>query len=104
MKENRPRSLSQLLSRRGSDLGRIVRRASDMEQLRRCLVEALPVDVGTHIVGVNVDRDTLVLIVDGDAWAARVRYLQSECLSALETHHGLELKRLRVRARTASGG
>ena len=99
MDEKRPRSIAGLLDDEGSDLGRTVRRAREMESLRRALVSVLPVELDTHVVGLNVSGDTLVVLVDSAAWATRLRHLQDTCLSGLKSSLGLDLQRIRVLVR-----
>ena len=73
-----PVHIAEVLHNAPSGLAKIVRRASTLAAAADKLRSALPDALGPHLVSVNFRADTLVLIVDSAAWAARLRYLESE--------------------------
>lgn len=99
MPSDRPRSLRGLISESESDLGRVVRHAEAMDRLRQRVSSSLPESAASHLVGTNVDGDTLVLMVDASAWADRIRYSREPCLEAASEVIGRPIRDLRVKVR-----
>ena len=56
-------------------LGKLVRRAQDMDRLTTALKAGLDAESGPHLVAANLRADgLLVILADSPAWAARFRY------------------------------
>jgi hypothetical protein len=68
--------LKKLLSSGIDDrLGKLICRAQDMDRLAKALKSGLETELGSHLVAANLRPDgTLVVLADGPAWAARLRY------------------------------
>jgi hypothetical protein len=67
----------QNLLKGGNDdgLGKLVRKAQDMERLTLALKSGLDREFRPHLVAANLRTDgLLVAVVDSSAWAARFRY------------------------------
>ncbi|KPK58263.1 MAG: hypothetical protein AMJ59_15750 [Gammaproteobacteria bacterium SG8_31] len=98
MSGDKPVLLKNLLAGSGG-LSGIVERAAATDRLARCVQSALPREVAGHVVGTNVRGDRLVVIVDGAAWAARVRFEAAAIRRLLAELQEIEISRVSVRVR-----
>ena len=98
MPGDKPELLKDLLNRDGG-LARIVERAAATDRLSRCVQSALPGEVSPHVVGANLRDRKLVVVVDGAAWAARVRFEAPVIKQALAETQEVEISRVVVRVR-----
>lgn len=98
MPGDKPRLLKDLLKRDGG-LARLVERAAATDQLSRCVQSALPGEVSPHVVGANLRDRRLVVVVDGAAWAARVRFEARTIKQVLAETQEIEISRVSVRVR-----
>ena len=66
------------------ELGAVVRRARQMEELVSRLRAVLPPEEATSIVAANLrDDGTLVVLASSSAWAARLRFEERTLLEAI---------------------
>ncbi len=98
MPSGKPELLKDLLAGRGG-LSGIVERAAATDRLARCVQSALPSEVARHIVGANLRDDRLVVIVDGAAWTAGVRFEARAIRQVLSEAQEIEVSRVSVRVR-----
>lgn len=98
MPPGKPELLKDLLTGRGG-LSGLVERAAATDQLARCVQSALPREVAPHVVGANLRADRVVVIVDGAAWAARVRFESAAIRKVLAAAREIEVSRVMVRVR-----
>jgi len=98
MPPGKPELLKDLLAGRGG-LSGIVERAAATDRLARCVQSALPPEVSGHVVGANLRDDRLVVIVDGAAWAAGVRFEARAIKEVLYQAQEIEVSRVSVRVR-----
>jgi hypothetical protein len=98
MPGDKPELLKDLLADKGGLAG-IVRRAAAADRMTRRVQSALPGEVSAHVVGANIREDRLVVIVDGAAWAARVRFEAPLLKRTLAETEELEIGRVFVRVR-----
>ena len=96
MPPGKPELLKDLLAGRGGLAG-IVERAAATDQLARCVQSALPAEVASHVVGANLRQDRVVVMVDGAAWAARVRFEAAAIRQVLWSAREIEVGRVTVR-------
>ena len=94
-----PVHISNVLHNASSGLADVVRRANSLAASTQELKSALPDAIRPHLVSVNFRADTLVLIVDSAAWAARLRYLESEVRSHLAKDQGIGVKKIDIKVR-----
>lgn len=65
------------------ELGRLLKRSSDIGQLTSALADALPGDLGASLVSASVSEDgTLNLKTTSSAWASRLRFEAERLLEA----------------------
>ncbi len=91
--------LQAILGIRGSELARIVKRAGELDGLLACVRAALPEAARERVFGVNLRSDTLVVIADSAAWAARVRYSGEALRARLAAEYGVEIRKVVVKVR-----
>jgi hypothetical protein len=96
MPPGKPELLKELLAGSGG-LSGIVERAAATDRLARCVQSALPPEIASHVVGVNLREDRLVVIVDGAAWAAGVRFEARTIKQVLSRAREIEISRVSVR-------
>lgn len=70
-----PTSLQARMAQSGGPLGRIIGIAGRQLSLTARVRELLPAPLNQHCAAVDQEKDTLRLVMDSPAWAARVRYL-----------------------------
>ncbi len=79
------------------DLGGIVRKARDLADLTTGLKKALPDDLASGIIAVNLNEDALVLVCSSSAWASRLRFEEQQVKKASEAiGHAIEHVVVRV--------
>jgi hypothetical protein len=98
MARGKPRLIKDLLADRGGLAG-IAERAAATDRLSRRVQSALPGEVSNHILGANISGDSLVVIVDGAAWAARVRFESRAIRRVLSDTQEIDVARVIVRVR-----
>ncbi|KPK59730.1 MAG: hypothetical protein AMJ59_09465 [Gammaproteobacteria bacterium SG8_31] len=98
MPGDKPELLKDLLTGSGGLAG-LVKRAAATDRVARRVQSALPAEVSEHVVGANIREKQLVVIVDGAAWAARVRFEASLLKRALAETGDLKIERVSVRVR-----
>jgi hypothetical protein len=98
MPPGKPELLRDLIAGRGG-LSGIVERAAATDRLARCVQSALPREVAGHVLGANLRGDRLVVIVDGAAWAARVRFEARVIGQKLADVQEVRISRVSVRVR-----
>jgi hypothetical protein len=81
---------------------RLVTRARQMGVLTQSVRQLLPPALAPHCWVCGLTADDLTLATDGGAWATQLRYLQREILKHVNAHHGLAVRKVRIRV--ASGG
>ena len=91
------KSLESLLNPGGEgDLGGIVRKARDLADLTTALKAALPEDLASGILAVNLREEALILVCSSSAWASRLRFEEIQLLKAAASA-GLEAGSVVVR-------
>jgi hypothetical protein len=97
------KSLENLLNPNANpDLGDIVRRARDMDELATALQRSLPQDQAGSIRSANVrDNGELVVLAASPAWAARLRF-EADRLMAAARETGAEVNACTVRVERGS--
>jgi hypothetical protein len=98
MPPEKPKLLKDLLADTGG-LSGIVRRAAATDELARSVQSALPPEVSKHVLGANLRGERLVVIVDGAAWAARVRFESGVIRRVLADTREVDVRRVTVRVR-----
>lgn len=98
MPPGKPELLRDLIAGRGG-LSGIVKRAAATDRLARCVQSALPREVAGHVLGANLRGDKLVVIVDGAAWAAGVRFEARGIRQKLADAQEIQISRVSVRVR-----
>ena len=98
MPPENPKLLKDLLADTGGLAG-IVRRAEATDRLARSVQSAVPAEVSDHILGANLRGDRLVVIVDGAAWAARVRFESATIRRVLADTREIEVRSVTVQVR-----
>ncbi|CAN5281621.1 hypothetical protein BH24PSE2_BH24PSE2_06450 [soil metagenome] len=93
-----PRSLLDIISRRGGALDELVRCAARTDRLGRRVAALLPAEVGDHVLSASVQEDVLVVITDASAWAARVRFEGTTLVERIRAG-GVSCRALRVKVR-----
>lgn len=102
MSDLRPKSLSGLVTDKGSALGRLAGEAAARVALTDHLRSGIDQELAPYLAGANLRADgTLVILAAGPEWAARLRF-ESDRLLAL----GRELQpgAARVRIRVSQAG
>lgn len=94
-----PRNLSDLLSDPRSALGRLVASAEKRKSLIMQVKSCMEPDIATHLVGVNLQDDTLVILCDSAAWATRVRFSEDSLKAQLAERYDLRFDKLQVKVR-----
>jgi hypothetical protein len=75
MTMNTPRPLNSLLNGTGNDtLERLMQRGKQLLQLERRILECLDIEAAGHCRLLNLREGELILGVDSQAWASRLRY------------------------------
>ena len=97
MPPGKPTLLKDLLD--SHSLADLVKRAASSDTLARQIQSILPSDVASHVVGANIRDHLVVIIVDGPAWAARVRFEASSICRVLRDQHEIDVASIRVRVR-----
>ena len=93
-----PLAIRDLLMRRSDRLSQLHQHTSELARIRQVLQQALPPPLRDHFMVAAFDRDTLVLVADGTAWAARLRFQIPALRVAARERCGLPaLKSVRVR-------
>jgi hypothetical protein len=97
------KSLENLLDQGdGGDLGRLVRRAREMDSLVQSLQQALGGDAGASISAANLrDDGTLVVLSSSSAWAARLRF-ETETLLEAARNAGVKADACKIRVSSKS--
>jgi hypothetical protein len=81
----------------GSPLGKVIRRASEMDDLAARLRAALDPETAPHLIAANLREDgELAVVCSSAAWAARLRF-ESDALVAAARSAGLEAHRCSVK-------
>lgn len=90
--------LEKLLQAPGSSpLRKVIRRASEMDDLAARLRAALDPDAAPHLVGANLREDgELAVVCSSPAWAARLRF-ETEVLIAAARTAGLDVQRCSIK-------
>lgn len=92
-----------LKSGKDDGLGKLVRRAQDMDRLTIDLKSGLDPEFGPHLVAANLRPDgLLVVLVDSSVWAARFRY-ESDRLIRLASAAGGKVTSCRIAVATNPG-
>ena len=93
-----PLAIRDLLTRRSDRLFQLQQHAAELARIRQALQQVLPVPLRDRFMVAAFDRDTLVLIADGTAWAARLRFQIPVLRSAARERCGLpSLKSIRIK-------
>jgi len=95
MADGHPKSLKDLLA--GRSIAALAERAAATNRLARRVQALVPADIAPHIVGANLREKRLVLIVDGPAWAARIRFESPAIRRALERDHELRVDSVTIK-------
>ena len=94
------KQIGELLNlKNNGELGRTLKRSSDIGQLTRALSDALPGEFATSLVSASINADgTLDIRASSSAWAARLRFEEHTLLKAAGQHtKGVQPDRIRVR-------
>ena len=95
MSERRPKLLKDLLA--GRSLAGLAERAAATDRLARRIQGLLPPELAAHVTGANVRDRRLVILVDGPAWASRLRFEAPALRRRLETRQDLDVDGVTVR-------
>jgi hypothetical protein len=76
---------------------RLVTRAHQMGVLTQSVRQLLPPAMAPHCWVCGLTADDLTLATDGGSWATQLRYLQREILKHVNAHHGLAVRKVRIR-------
>ena len=95
MGEGRPKLLKDLPA--GRSLSALAERAAATDRLARRIQALLPEDLARHVTGANVRDRRLVILVDGPAWAARLRFEAPALRRRLEVQQDLDVDGVTVR-------
>ena len=79
----KPAKLAELLTSGSQNLGRLLARTRELEALTGRVRGALPTPDSEHVIAVSVDEHELVVTVDSAAWAARLRFSESDIRAAV---------------------
>lgn len=93
------------LLKSGSDgnLGKVIRRAQEMDQLTTRLRAELEPDTAESLLAANVrDNGELVLVASTSAWAAKIRF-EGERLMQAASDGDIRVTSCRVRVATGAG-
>ncbi len=97
MSKSKPKSLSELVSTKDSQLGRLAAAARLRSDLSEHLRSGMGEPLGSAIMHCNVHDDgTLVVVAANPEWAARLRF-ESRQLLALCAAHGTTAVAVKVR-------
>jgi hypothetical protein len=97
MPPGKPKLLKDLLC--SQSLAALAKRAAATDTLARQIQAILPPDVASHVVSANIRDNLAIIIVDGAAWAARVRFESSSICRVLRDQHEIDVASVRVRVR-----
>lgn len=97
MASGKPKLLKDLLGSRS--LAGLAQRAAATDTLARKIRSILPQDLSDHVIAANLRGQIVVVIVDGAAWAARVRFEAPSVCRRLRELHEIDVSSLRVRVR-----
>ncbi len=86
-----------LLGAGAGGLAALVRRARRLEAVQREAAAFLGLPLAAHARVANVSGEVLVLLADGPAWAARLRFQARALAAHLNARFGLRIARTRVR-------
>ncbi|MEJ2516400.1 MAG: DciA family protein [Gammaproteobacteria bacterium] len=79
------KKLESFLTRPGTALADLAERARRMQTLTGVVRSALPPEDRAHLVSAGLREDeTLVLVADSSAWAARFRFLSEDAVAAAQ--------------------
>lgn len=78
-----PTSLQVRMAHARGPLGRLIGIAGRQHGLGRRLRAALPAPLDSHCVAIEHQDDTLFLVMESPAWAARARYMSHDILARM---------------------
>lgn len=96
MSTDKPKPLKDLISGPDTAVGRLKQRSVDIDTLTaqvRCLI---PDTLRPHLVAANRRDDTLCLVADTAAWAAKLRYHAPDILISINRTQGRSLQKTKV--------
>ena len=102
MPPGKPTLLKDLLS--SQSLADLTKRAASTDTLARQIKSILPEDLANHVVGANIRGNRVIVIVDGPAWAARIRFEAAMVCRVLREQHELDVTSMRVRVHPLDNG
>jgi len=102
MPPGKPTLLKDLLC--SQSLADLSKRAASTDTLARQIQSILPEDIASHVVGTNIRGNQVIVIVDGPAWAARVRFEAATVCRVLREQHEIDVTRMRVRVHPLDSG
>ena len=93
-------SLDKLLKTLGQGrLGKIVRRAQDMDDLAHRMRTNIDPTLAAQILSVSTDQDDeLVIVCSSQAWASRLRFVEADLIDAAQKA-GVSASRCRIKVR-----
>ena len=88
MSTNKPKSLSELLTTKGSKVRELAEKAKSRLDLADHIRNGVSENLAMHISYCNIrDDNTLVVIADSPEWAARLRFEDQTLLSLCREKH-----------------
>jgi hypothetical protein len=95
MTGGRPKLLKDLLA--GRSIAGLAERAAATDRLRRRIQALVPAELASHVTGANIRGRRLVILVDGPAWASRLRFEAPSLRRRLEAEQEIDVDGVTVR-------
>lgn len=94
-----PQSLPQLLNNRSSTLADLSKENHQRRQLTERIRLLLPAELHSHLLGIGLQQQTLVLYTDTPAWATSLRYQTNQLI--IQLNHEQDLRHIQqIRVKT----
>ena len=94
--------IQNILSNKYPQLGNIIEKAQQLEQLNNLFHSTLDTDLATHCQLAKFEQGEMVLIVDNAAWATRLRYTTPDTIKILSVQpefHNLRTIRYKIKTK-----
>ena len=85
----KPRNIAGCLEGSNDNLQKALQRAKQLNRLNKAIKTLLPVELGEHCRVANLRSHTLIIQVDNNAWATRLRYHTPQLLKAVHAQLAL---------------
>lgn len=93
----KPRSVSDLLSRTGNKLTVLKARSRERSLVVEQVRAALPASLAVAIVSAGIDQGQLTIGVDGAVWASRLRYSTESVRKQVSKASGVAILTVKIR-------